>query len=225
MSLRVAITRTLPDAWATARRVRERGGEPVLAPLLTIVPCAFNTRVEGAQALIFTSANGVRAFPDARGARDRVVLAVGDATAEAAHVAGFADVRSADGGVAELAALAQAEFDPGAGALILIGGAHVAGDLVGDLTAAGFNVERRIAYEAVAANTLPAELSQSLDIVLFHSARAAEVFMRLGAPNAAQLTAGCLSPAVAQAAGPLWKRVIVAPAPREDALLAAVLGG
>lgn len=224
--LRVAITRAEPEASRTAARVRARGAEAVVAPLLTIVPCGYDTNTEGAQALIFTSTNGVRAFPDVGGACDRIVLAVGDATAEAAREAGFSDVRSADGDVVALAALAKATLDPAKGKLVHIAGDHVAGDLGGDLRAAGFSVERRLAYASVAAIELPAALRQPLDVVLFHSARAAETFVALGAPNASELTAGCLSAAVAQAAGKTsWKRIITAPRPREDDLLTATLGG
>jgi uroporphyrinogen-III synthase len=224
VTLRVAITRALPDAEATAARVRALGGAPILAPLLTIIPCAYNTNVEGAQALLFTSANGVRAFPDARRLADKPVLAVGDATAEAARAAGFNDVRSADGDAAALAALAKATLSPSAGKLIHIGGEHLAGDLEGELHATGFTTERRIAYAARPALTAPSALLQPLDIVLFHSARAAETFVGLGAPNADQLTAACLSQAVAGAASMAnWARIIVSPAPREDALLHAAL--
>ncbi len=226
MTLRVAITRAQPQAERTAELVRARGAEAIVAPLLTIVPCGYDTSTQGAQAIIFTSSNGVHAFPDARGARDRIVLAVGDATAEAAREAGFDDVRSADGDVRSLAALAKAALDPAKGKLIHIAGDHVAGDLGGELRAAGFSVERRLAYASVAAFALPDALTQPLDIVLFHSVRAAETFIALGAPNAAQLTAGCLSAAVAEAAGKSsWKRIVTAPHPREDDLLAATLGG
>ena len=223
---RVAITRTLPDAERTAARLRALGAEPVLAPLLSIVPCAYDTNVDAAQALLFTSAHGVRAFPDARAQRDRLVLTVGDATAEAARAAGFANVRSADGDAAALAALAASLLDPAAGPLIHIGGEHLAGDLAGQLRAAGFRVERRVAYSARAAVALPAALSGPLDIVLFHSARAAEILISLGAPGADGLTAACLSPAVADAARKVaWRRIIVAPAPREDVFLTAALSG
>lgn len=224
--LRVAITRAQPEADRTAERVRARGAEAIVAPLITIVPCGYDTNTEGAQAIVFTSSNGVRAFPDARGARDRIVLTVGDVTAAAARAVGFTDVRSADGDVRSLAALAKTQLDPAKGKLIHIAGDHVAGDLGGELRAAGFDVERRLAYASVAADALPEALSGPLDIVLFHSARAAETFVALGAPNAARLTAGCLSPAIAEAAGKAaWKRVITAPHPREDDLLAATLGG
>ena len=226
MTLRVAITRAAPEAQKTAERVRARGAEPVLAPLLTIMPCGYDTSTEGAQALIFTSSNGVHAFPDARGARNVPVLAVGEATAAAAREAGFADVRSADGDVNALAALVKTTLSPAAGKLIHIGGDHVAGDLSGQLSAAGFKVERRVAYAAVAAHAAPPAFSEPLDIVLFHSARAVEAYLALGAPGAGRLIAGCLSPTIAKAAAEVsWKRVITAPSPRENDLLAATIGG
>jgi uroporphyrinogen-III synthase len=221
---RVAITRTSPDADRTAERVRTLGAEPVLAPLLTIIPCGYDTSTEGAQALIFTSSNGVRAFPDVRGARDRIVLTVGDATAEAAREAGFSDVRSADGDVGALAALAKAVLDPAKGKLIHIAGDHVAGDLGGDLRRAGFTVERRLAYAARAALTLPDTFNGPLDIVLFHSPRAAQTFADLGAPRSEHLIAACFSQNVADATSTVpWARLIVSPAPREDVFLKSAL--
>lgn len=224
MTLRVAITRADADAEHTAERIRALGAEPILAPLLSIIPCAYDTNVADAQALLFTSANGVRAFPDARRLQAKPVLTVGDATAEAARKAGFTDIRSADGDVSALAALARATLRPGAGKLVHIGGEHLAGDLAGELRAAGFAVERRIAYAARAVLTLPPQLLQPLDIILFHSTRGAETFVALGAPNAHKLTAVCMSQAVANAAAKAkWARIIVSRAPREDALLHAAL--
>lgn len=226
MTLRVAITRAMLDAETTAKRVLERGAIPCLAPLLTIVPCGYNTSLEDAQALLFTSANGVRAFPDVRGAQALQVLAVGDATAEAARVAGFANVHSAGGDAEALVAMAIEALDPRRGKLIHIAGQHRAGDIAGRLGAAGFKIEQRTAYVAIAATTLPAAFAEPLDIVLFHSARAAETFIALGAPGAESLVAGCISPAVARAAGDAaWRGIITAAAPTEDALLGATLGG
>jgi uroporphyrinogen-III synthase len=221
---RVAITRALPEAEATARRVRALGAEPIIAPLLTIVPCGYDTNIDGAQALIFTSINGVRAFPAIREAQDKIILAVGEATAAAARAAGHKHVRSADGDVVSLTALAKATLDPAKGKIIHIAGEHIAGDLAGELERAGYRIERRTAYAAVQASALPPQLTEPLDIVLFYSARAAEAFVSLGAPNAAQLTAACMSPGVAEAAAKTaWKRIIVAPAPREADLLRVTL--
>ncbi|MES1199864.1 MAG: uroporphyrinogen-III synthase [Pseudomonadota bacterium] len=226
---RVVITRALPEALRTAERVRARGAMPIIAPLLNIQARAFDTALNNTQALLFTSAAGVRAFAAATPARSIAALTVGDATAQAARQAGFAQVRAAQGDSDALARLAIATLDPKAGKVIHISGAHVAGDIASQLAAHGFDAERRVAYEAVAAAQLPAELQQPCDIILFHSARAAEIFAGFGAPYAARATAACLSAAVARAAvnSPLgqimWARVIVSPAPRDEALLDAAL--
>lgn len=220
--MRIAITRAAQDADLTVQRVRAYGHEPVLAPLLQIAPVAFDADIRGAQALMFTSAAGVRAFASASSARDCMVLTVGDATADAARTAGFARVRSANGDVLALAALARDALNPKQGRLIHMAGTHIAGDLIGALRAAGFEAERRVAYEVRQVATLPDSLNGPLDAVLFYSARAALAFRALGAPHADILTAGALSSAVAQAAGPGWARMVVAPKPREEALLAAL---
>jgi uroporphyrinogen-III synthase len=222
VSKRVAITRAQPEAESTAARVRARGHMAIVAPLLTIVPCGYDTSLHGVQALLFTSSNGVRAFPNHRGAQAVTVLAVGDSTAQAARDSGFANVHSAQGDVGSLAALAKRMLSPASGKLLHIGGADIAGDLAGDLTSAGFLVERRVAYAATAASALPSAYAEPLDIVLFHSARAAAAFIALGAPHADRLIAACMSPNVAEtAAQTSWAQLVVAPRPREDDLLDA----
>jgi|CXWL01.1.fsa_nt_gi uroporphyrinogen-III synthase len=224
--LRVAITRAMPDALATADRVRERGAEAVLAPLLVLTPLAFETDTREVQALLFTSANGARAFAGASQSRSIPVLAVGDATAAVARNAGFSDVRSAAGNVETLANLAKVSLDRSKGKLLHVSGSHVAGNLAELLGEAGFDAERRIAYEARSVSTLPTPFEGPLDCVLFHSPRAAMIFLTLGAPSAELLTALCLSPAVAAAAAPTrWASLIVSPSPHEGALLDAGLLG
>jgi uroporphyrinogen-III synthase len=221
---RIAITRAMPEAERTADRLRARGATPILAPLLAIEPIAFDTDLSGVQALLFTSANGVRAFAQASHDRNAPVLAVGEATARAARETGFADVRAGEGDSRALAVLAVSELSPAAGKLLHISGAHVAGDLAGDLAAAGFTAERRIVYAAVAASAPPQAFAGPLDIVLFHSARAAQIYLDLGAPAAGRLTAACLSPAIAAAAAAApWARLVVAPYPNEAALIDAAL--
>lgn len=223
--LRIAITRAQPEADKTAARVRERGGAPVLTPLLTIESRPFDTNVAGAQALLFTSSNGVHGFAAQSSTRDVAAFAVGESTAAAARAAGFRNVRSADGDVVALAQLVQQTLDPQRGALIHISGRHIAGDLAQGLRSAGFHVERRVAYEAAAAAALPKAFDDPLDVVLFHSTRAAEIFVRLGADKAVGLRAACFSEAVAHAArAAAWAALTVATAPREQALLDAAFG-
>lgn len=226
--MRIAVTRAEPEASRTASRIDARGGEAVLAPLLTIAPASdLNRDLRGVQALLFTSANGVRAFGEARG-KVRV-LTVGAATAAAARELGFIDVESADGDSRALAQRVLTTLDPLAGRVVHVSGAHVAGDLVGALIAAGFAAERRVGYEARAAASLPDALKRrladdppALDRVLFHSGRGAEAFLRLARAAAPKLEAVCISRSVADiAAGASWKRILVAENPREDALLSA----
>jgi uroporphyrinogen-III synthase len=221
---RIAITRAEPEASATAARIAALGGEPIVAPLLEITPLAFNADLTGVQALLFTSANGVRALATVCTQRNVHVLCVGDATAGAAHGAGFSNVTSADGDSHALADLAASLLDPNAGSALHISGREMAGDLVADLAAKGIPAERRVAYAAEIVDNLPPGLQNPSDFILFHSARAAQAYIALGAPYAADMVAACLSQQVARAAsGAAFKRIIVAPRPREDALLNAVL--
>ncbi|MBS0384616.1 MAG: uroporphyrinogen-III synthase [Proteobacteria bacterium] len=226
-SPRVAITRALPDAERTAEALRARGAEPIVAPLLEIAPYAFDTDLGGVQALLFTSANGVRAAAQALQERALPLLAVGDATANAARDAGFRDVRSANGDVRALSELAASSLEARKGALLYLSGADVAADLANLLQAAGFRTARRIVYEARVVSALPAAYTQPLDIIVFHSARAAHAFVGFGAPNAQQLTAACLSQAVADAAAQSasWARIVVATTPQEEALWRATFSG
>ncbi|HKR20316.1 MAG TPA: uroporphyrinogen-III synthase, partial [Stellaceae bacterium] len=174
-----------------------------------------------------------RAFASISPRRDLPAFTVGDATARAARAAGFVQVESADGDVHALAALAARRLDPAAGALIHAAASAVAGDLAGELARAGFTVRRLRLYEAVAATRLTAETRDAIatgavGTAIFFSPRTAETFVTLvrtaGIDGcAAAIVAVVLSPAVATAFGPLtWRRIEVAAAPNEPALLAAL---
>src|SRR4051794_31723211 len=102
---KVWITRAEPGASATAERIREMGFEPLVAPLLHLRPIP-DVAIElgGVSALVFTSANGVRAFAERCSERGLKVFAVGDATARTAREWRFKTVLSTDGDVKALAA-------------------------------------------------------------------------------------------------------------------------
>ncbi|MBI1207960.1 MAG: uroporphyrinogen-III synthase [Azospirillum sp.] len=185
----------------------------------------------GTQALLFTSANGVRALARLSDRRDLPAFAVGSATAAAAAAAGFGPVARADGDIAALAALVAARCDPAAGRLCHVAGSVVAGDLAGRLGADGFAVERAVLYDARPATslsdtTVAALREGALDGVLFYSPRSAASFVRLlgdaGLLRAvAAVTALCLSPAVAQAVLPApWRAALTAARPDQEALFA-----
>lgn len=234
---RVLITRPEADAESLTESLRQRGWQPVLAPLLSLVwsegpPLG----LAGTQALLFTSANGVRAFVRRNRERDLPVFAVGDATARMARASGFAAVTSAAGDVESLAATVAAHCRPEAGALRHGTGSVVAGDLAGRLGGQGFTVIRDVLYTAQTATALPPEAVAALNAgtlhgAVFFSPRTAHAFVslaRAAGVDAAcgRLVAFCLSPAVAQAvAGPAdhpcpWQAIRTAAHPDQAALLA-----
>src|SRR5436190_23939583 len=117
--LRALVTRPREDAAELAAALTARGIETVIEPLIEIY---FRTEpapdLAGAQAVLCTSANGVRALARLSGERALPLLAVGDATAARARAEGFADVASAGGDVGDLARLARARLQPDRGRLV-----------------------------------------------------------------------------------------------------------
>ena len=110
-SLRALVTRPREEADSLIGPLATRGVEALIEPLIEIhfqVPEAFD--LGGVQAILCTSANGVRAL--ARASRERGVplLTVGDATAARARAEGFGSVESAGGDVGDLARLAVARL-------------------------------------------------------------------------------------------------------------------
>ena len=230
--MRVINTRPQPDAASLTEALVALGHEVIGAPLLDIVledqsgPLDF----DGVQAVLATSANGVRALAAATACRDMPLFAVGDASARTAEELGFGRVTSADGDVDDLAATVIRALDPADGALLQVAGSKVAGDLAGTLAGADFVVRRITLYESRAAASLPTAASEALDsgnvdAVVFFSPRTAKTFVRLadeaGVAHACQLlNAYCLSPAVAEeVAGLVWRAVHVSERPAQDSLL------
>ena len=231
--MKLLVTRPREDAATLIEAARARGLEPVLEPLLRIrFHADAAPALAGVQALLFTSANGVRAFAASSAERRLPALAVGDATARAAGAAGFAAVASAGGDVESLVRLVVARHAPDAGALLHAAGREVAGDLAGRLADAGFTMRRAVLYSAEAATELTAPTRAALnagllDLALFFSPRTAATFARLAAADFPARGDGpvalCLSQAVAAAlAGPSWRGLRVAAAPTQAALLAAL---
>ena len=227
MTLRALITRPEEDAAPLAAALIQRGIETSIESLLSIrtLPEA-EVDLSGVQAMLFTSANGVRAFAELAAAkgltgwRELPVLAVGDATARTARAAGFAQVESAAGNVKSLVELAAAKLDPQKGPLFHAAGSAVAGDLAGMLGGRGFELRRSMIYEARPADSLsPATVAAleggGFDLMLFFSPRTAATFAALtqaagdkaveGCRRAAAL---CLSPAAANVLGALPFRAV-----------------
>jgi uroporphyrinogen-III synthase len=186
-SLQALVTRPRQEAERLATALARRGVEAVMEPLIAVhYPACGGLDLSGVQAVLCTSANGVRALARASGERRLPLLAVGDATAARARAEGFTAVESAAGGAAELARLAAARLRPQDGALLHVSGDIVAGDLLGALRERGFIAERRILYEARPAAALsPATVARlrsgAIAFALFFSPRTAAIFARLAA--------------------------------------------
>ena len=145
---RILITRPREDAEPLAALLAEHGIDSLIEPLMLAEILAGETLdLAGVQALIATSANGVRAFAARDPCRSIPVCCVGDATARAAREAGFADVSSAAGDVEALAEMIVGRHDPADGAFLHIAGTVTAGDLAGRLQASGFAYRRAVLYE------------------------------------------------------------------------------
>lgn len=229
--IRALITRPAQDSALLASELASRGVEVFLSPMLTITLAGeAMPDLAGMQALLFTSANGVRAFACLSAERRLPVFAVGDRTATVAHEEGFTAIRSADGDVAGLAKLVAQSCTPTDGVLLHPAGSAVAGDLAGRLGADGFVVHRAVLYRAHPATGLSGEIRMALadgeiDFVLFFSPRSATIFVDLvraaGLESACErLEILCLSEAVAEAADAImWRRVLVAARPTQADLL------
>ena len=217
--MRVLVTRPKDDAEETAALLRARGHEPIVAPLLSV---RYHDRqplhLDGVQGLLFTSANGARAFARHTSRRDFTVFAVGSQTTEAARAAGFSDIHNADGNSEDLARVVHATADPSAGALLHAAGAEAEGRLAAALTAAGYTVRSEVLYDVPAVSAFP-NVEGPIDAVLLYSARSAQVFADL-CPHCENIIACCISAAAADplAALPL-KEIRIAARPTQAALL------
>lgn len=231
---RALITRPQEDAEGVARELRRRGFEVMIEPLLGIATLPRATLdLAGVQAILATSANGVRALAAATPDRGLPVLAVGDASARCARDLGFTRVESAGGDADSLVALVKRRLDPRDGTLIHAAGTAVAGDISGALLRDGYQVRREVLYEARTAECLSRDLAlglsdSSIDIALFFSPRTAATFVTLARragveSGCSAVVAYCLSRAVAETLGGLgWRNVRVAGRPDQASLLAAI---
>ena len=233
--MRVLITRPKPDGERTAAQLRERGCDVLLAPLLRIEPVDVGIGSGPWGGLVLTSGNAVRAIASHRQKPKLLSLTaftVGARTASDARAAGFGNVVSADGDLPALVSLIAAHCR-GDAPLLYLAGEDRAGDLAGELAAAGLAVRTAVVYRAAPVAAFPdgvrdALVGGTIDGVLHFSRRSAEAYLRCAQAagigrQALAPSHYCLSQAVAEpvaAAGAA--RVMVAEKPQEAALLALV---
>src|SRR5258706_11340728 len=148
--MRYLVTRPRDDAEAFAKALHARGHVAIVAPIMEVhVIAGEPIALEGVQAVLATSANGVRALAARTKRRDVSLYAVGPQTAEAARDAGFPIVISAEGDSAALVETVARGADPAKGPLFHAAGAETAGRLRQSLQARGFSVETAVLFQAV----------------------------------------------------------------------------
>jgi uroporphyrinogen-III synthase len=205
------------------------------APLLSVSHAQTMPTLDGVQALIATSRNGLRAvaglLPAA--ALTLPLYTVGPATAALGRKMGFKRVIEGASTARELQALVEAEARPDAGVLVHLAGDTLAYDLKGALAVAGFEVRTEVVYQTQEAGEFPAGVADTvragaLDGVILMSPRTARVYARLtqkaGISNAARsLVYFCLSEAIGrELAGLEPARLEVARLPNSQEMLALI---
>lgn len=225
----VLITRPEQDAQDMAGEIRARGYIPLLAPLLSIT--YLDTPVPGIspdQTLIFTSANGVRAFAQKSFARDIPAYVVGPQTETAAQKAGFTDIRTGPGNAVDIAQTIRTREKNTNRKFLHIRGADIARSMKDLLP--GYAVEDCVLYKAEPVRELPADILEqlkagSIAAVLFFSGRTAQTFTRLiqqeNCTSFVELTkALCLSDSVIECLSVLpWKGTYAAERPDREGML------
>lgn len=229
--MRYLITRPEEDAGTLAAAVRALGHDTAIDSMLRIKSFEnVQLDTDGVQALLFSSANGVRAFADVSLNRRTPVYTVGEASAAIARELGFRRVHAAGGDLASLARLVSEALKPEDGILMHVSGTVVARELKDLLQDDGFSVFRVRLYESEPATQFDAATiahmrKGEIEGVLFYSPRSAQVFSDLVIENSLTETcrhirALCLSEAVAEVADKLpWKIIKVAAAPSQMAML------
>jgi uroporphyrinogen-III synthase len=234
--VRVLVTRPEPDGERTAQKLRARGCDVLLAPVLRIRHLEEADLGAGPwDAVAMTSANAAHAIERHSRRLDLTrlpTLTVGRRTAEAARTVGFTNIASAHGNEQALAQLIGDRMPRGKKILYLVGEDR-AGDLAIAVAPHGVRVETVVVYRAVAAERLPDATSAALRAgevkgVLHFSRRSAVIYLDC-AKAAGVLDSAlrpfhyCLSQVVAEplvAAGA--SRVMIAQSPEENALLELV---
>jgi len=234
----VLVTRPHPDNEATAARLRARGFEVLLAPMLRFEALAFQDDSDTRYgAVIVTSANALRGFekhPAGQRLLKLPLFAVGEHTAAAAKEAGFDKVISANGDAAALREAVQAGVKAKqlkkASPLLYLAGADLARDLAGDLGERGFTVVTQTTYRMIPVKDLSRDVSDAfaahgIQAVLHYSRRSARAFVEAARTAGVEISAlaipqCCISDAVASIVRDAGAtQVLAAKVPDENALL------
>lgn len=229
---RLLLTRPADQSASFAAALEEAAPgrfEMVVAPVLRLAAVPGGIDLSGAQGVLFTSANGVAHFAARTTERNLPALCVGAMTAAAAREIGL-EARSAGGDVVALAEMAIAAYRPGAGAFVHVRGRQAAGDLLGQLAAAGVPGRAAEIYEQapcpLSARARDFLAAGGIDVMALFSPRSAGLLaaeLRAGGWDLSGVTAVALSAAAgAGLSGVTPGAWITAEAPTRAGMIAAL---
>ena len=210
------------------------GHQVTSAPLMKVSHYGRLPALDGVQALIVTSRNGLKAVaPLSDAARALPLYAVGPATAALARELGVKHVVEAPGTARELLEIITHSADRAAGPLLHIAGETLACDLAAALGTRGFSAHTETVYRTDPVEALPPKVADAFrqgtfDGVVLMSPKTANVYASLVqsadlGPQALQLVHFCLSDAVAQKLETLGAvRIAVAGLPNSQEMLALI---
>jgi uroporphyrinogen-III synthase len=232
LSLRVALMRPIADAERTAAFLRERGFEPLFAPVIQIVATGAEPPDETFDAIIATSANAFAFLSQkARADLGKLKLYVaGERTAAAAVAAGFVAPEEIAADAHGLAALLATPRSPSH--FLYLAAPDRKSDIESALCAAGHRVQTVEVYIAEARsawNASEAGAFASCAAALHYSRRSAELTIALaeGAGLADHVRAtlhGCISKDAAEPLRSIGAKRIVVAAGAQESLLIDALG-
>jgi uroporphyrinogen-III synthase len=248
--MRLLVTRPEMDATVLQARLAERGHTVTVEPLITIShEGAEIPDLDGAQALIATSRNGLRALTRLTGdkaaevdaAKFLPLFVVGPGTAASAAALGFQNIIKGPATARELVAVIEDHAEVNGGPLVHLAGDTLIYDFASDLQRLGFFVTAPVVYTTIVADRFQSPSVASMrngrfDGVLLLSPRTTQVYCQLVEhhnliPAACKLHYFCLSAAVAAPLAGLRKgggtgegapRISVASAPNLQQLLALI---
>ena len=236
--VRILVTRPEPGASATARRLEAAGFRATVLPLTRIVPVA-----PGADALEVAGKSGAVAVTSASAFRhmsaelaalltDKPLFAVGEATAEAARKAGFAEVHNARGDASALASMLGRTL-PAAIPVAFVTGTRRVSTLEQELAANGHTVGVIEVYATELVSRLTdidrRSMRDAPDVILLHSQSAAEALAELPGTDRSLLVHEktrffAMSDRVAEILPGQWQaRTTVAATPDDVAMIKAVM--
>ncbi len=235
--MRLLVTRPQPDADAQVKKLEALGHEAIASPLLEVEFINFSPLpISGAQALIATSRNALRALGESdelEAALKLPLYAVGAATADLAKELGFTKIHQGPGTARALLPIIGAESAPDDGILIHLAGTHLAFDMKSALENDGFEVQQPVLYRTGCAENFSQDARAALaegvlDGVILMSPMTAQIFVALIdasdlSEEASKLTCFCLSDTIAEPLKAIEVAgILIAQDPSENDLLALI---